>query len=143
MFAWISLLFSLLPWFSEGVIPDTPPCLFVLETEFFRQELVYQAFSLYQIPQGLWVPIYEDLRTKSRSVPQRMKQKTASMVPNPIEYPLQKHATWKILKIVLFTLFDEVMRDYRISSSVKIEGIFSYLVDKQVIMLKNCLGVTE
>lgn len=143
MFAWISLLFSLLPWSSEGVIPDTPPCLFALETEFFRQELVYQAFNLYQIPQGLWVPIYEDLRTKSLSVPQRMKQKTALMVHNPIEYPLQKQATWKILKIVLFTLFDEVMRDYRIFSSAKIEGIFSYLVDKQAIMLKNCLDVKE
>ncbi len=143
MFAWVSLLFVLLPWSSEGVIPDMPPCLFQLETEFFQQELLYQAFNLYQIPQGLWVPIYETLQEKSRSVPEKMKQKTASMVPNPIEYPLQKQATWKILKIVLFTLLNEVMRGYRISSSEKIEGVFTYLLDKQAVILNRCLGVKE
>lgn len=143
MLAWISLIFILLPWSSEGVIPDTPPCLFHLETEFFQQDLVYQAFNLYQVPQGLWVPIYEALRVKSLSVPEKMKQKTAYMVPNPIEYPLQKQATWKILKIVLFTTLDEVMRSYRISRSATIDGVFAYLLEKQAVVIQSCLDVKE
>ena len=143
MLAWIYLLCIFLPWSSEGVIPDTPPCLLRLETAFFQQEPLYQAFSFYQVPQGLWEPLYESLQAKSPSIPERMKQKTAYMVPNPIEYPLQKQATWKILKIVLYTLFEEVMHSYHISQSAIIEGVFNYLVEKQGAAIQDCLNADK
>ena len=125
---------------TTSVIPDRLPCLMELETHFFDSKLVYQALSLYQIPQGLWSPIDQSLQTRSRDIPHLMKQKTAFMVPNPIEYPLQKEATAKILKQILFDVFLQALRDNQIMERPTVDFIFDYIFLQQMPLFEKCLG---
>lgn len=143
---WIvgTLLYSMSISAIPTVVPDRIPCFFELQTGFFLEPIVNQALSLYNIRQELWVPINERLHQKSLEVPERMKVRTAYMVPNPIEYPMQKAETAKILKQVLSEVLDEVIRQYPIT---EIAGeppnsalIFEYIFLRRFPAFLQCFG---
>jgi hypothetical protein len=122
------------------VVPDPVGCVEFLETHFFDQALVNQALNLYQVRQELWLPINQLLQVKSIAVPERMKQRTAFLVPNPLEYPMQKGATAKILKEVLYQVFYESLTVYASDESSKAPAIFGYIFAEQFPMFVRCFG---
>ena len=123
-----------------SVVPDNVPCVFNLETHFFVEPIVNQALSLYNIRQELWLLINEELQSKSIHVPERMKRRTAYMVPNPIEYPMRKAATAKILKEVLLEVFMDVMRTYRVDERPRADFVFDYIFTEQMPNFIKCFG---
>ena len=123
-----------------SVVPDPVPCVMSLETNFFDPAIVSQALSNYLIPQGVWSPITQRLQDKSQNVPERMKQATANMVRNPIEYPMDKPATAKILKQVLFQVFLETLREYQVNERPTADYMFEYIFAQQMPRLVNCFG---
>ena len=135
----LTLFFSIsIPLWS--VNPDPIACVQQLETNFFQPYVVNEALSSYQIPQALWVPITQGLITNSLTVPNRMKKVTANMVPNPIEYPLQKEATAVILKEVLFDVFMETMRQYQVNERPTADFIFDYIFSRQKTAWSRCFS---
>ncbi len=123
------------------VVPDNIPCLVQLETQFFTESVVNQALSMYDVRQELWLPINQYLKVKNREVPERMKIRTAFMVPNPIEYPLKRGPTAKILKEVLFELFYEALKAYpTIEGNQNAELIFQYIFLQKFPEYLNCFG---
>ena len=120
------------------VVPDPIPCVLALEKNFFVEPIVNQALNLYNIRQELWLPINQLLQVKSAEVPERMKRRTAYMVPNPIEYPMQKAATAKILKEVLFEVFAEALRVYHVDD--KAGPAFDYIFTEQLPSFVRCFG---
>ncbi len=74
-------------------------------------------------------------------MPQRMKKKTAFMVPNPIEYPMQMGATAVILKGgLLFEVFLETMRFYLAYERPTVDYIFEYMFAQQFPKFVSCFG---
>lgn len=122
------------------VVPDPIACVKNLELNFFEEKIVYQGLNFYGIRQELWSLIYQMLRRKSTEVPGRMKRKTAFMVPNPIEYPMQKGLTAKILKEVLFEVFLETMRFYQLNERPTADFVFDYIFARQLSNFVNCFG---
>jgi hypothetical protein len=122
------------------VVPDPIACVVELETRFFVSSIVNQGLSLYRVRQELWMPINESLRQRSLEVPDRMKKKTAYMVPNPLEYPMQKAATAKILKEVLFEVFTEALRENYVTGGT-VDLIFEYIFNEQLPNFIKCFGI--
>lgn len=122
------------------VVPDPIACVQDLETRFFQEYIVNQGLSLYNIREELWLPINISLQRKSASVPERMKRATAYMVPNPIEYPMQRGPAAKILKDVLFEVFLESMREYWANERPTADFIFAYIFTQQLPNFVRCFG---
>lgn len=143
---WImgALLYSTTISAIPTVVPDRIPCFAELETSFFLEPIVNQALSLYNVRQELWIPINELLQRKSLEVPERMKVRTAYMVPNPIEYPIRRAATAKILKQVLFEILDEAIRQYPNTETggepPNPQLIFEYIFSRQFPAFLKCFG---
>jgi hypothetical protein len=131
-----------MPWISAepGVVSDSSPCFKQLQTRFFEEPIVNQALSLYNIRQELWSPINQRLRFVSLGVPKRMKSKTAYMVPNPLEFPMQREMTAKILKDVLFEVFLETLRFYQVNERPSADFAFDYIFAKQMPRFVACFG---
>lgn len=119
---------------------DPLVCLQNLETNFFQPALVQQGLSLYEIPQGVWSPIIQDLQGGSIGIPNRMKRKTAMMVHNPLAYPLQRGEAAKILKATLYEVFMETMARYAVNEQPTADLVFDYIFSKQMDNLVQCLG---
>src|ERR1700722_6870910 len=114
MITWLAatIFFTAVLSAEPTVVPDPIPCIRDLETGFFVEPIVNQALNLYNVMEEKWLPINIALKGKSTSVPDRMKKATGMMVPNPLEYPVQRGAVAKILKQVLFEVFLESMQQY-------------------------------
>lgn len=142
VYYWImgALFYSLAVEAIPSVVPDRIPCFLELETHFFVEPIVNQGLSLYGIRQELWLPINEYLQKKSLEVPERMKVRTAYMVPNPIEYPMQKAVTAKILREVLFEVFIEAMREYYTNERPTVDFVFDYIFTRQLPNFVRCFG---
>lgn len=142
MKSWIIALFCCFGSLAAlpTVVPDPIACLMDLETHFFVEPIVNQGLSLYDIRQELWIPINISLQQKSRTVPDRMKKETAFMVPNPIEYPMQRLPTATILKKVLFEVFLEAMDDYWVNERPRSDNIFAYIFSQQFPRFTACFG---
>lgn len=123
-----------------SVVPDPIPCFKDLQVHFFQESLVTRALSLYNIPQGLWSKINDTLTAKSYTVPDRMKTVTANMVPNPIEYPMQRGPTSKILKKVLMDVFYETMTQYQVNERPTADFVFDYIFTEQMPKFIHCFG---
>lgn len=137
---WALIILFFSPLASFGYAPDPVPCLLELETHFFRSEIVIQALSFYNIPQGMWDPILSDLQDRSASVPNRMRKITAKMVPNPLEYPLQKEAAARVLKEALYSVYKEVMIENLMTEQPTMDLIFEYIFTRRIAALEACLG---
>lgn len=123
-----------------SVIPDQNACFRDLQVNFFQERTVYQALSLYRIPQGLWEPISSTLKMKSYQVPERMQRITARMVPNPIEFPMQRAITAEILKKVLKDILYETMTKYQVNERPTADFVFDYIFMRQMRKFIYCFG---
>ena len=143
MYTWVSavsLFFSLQLYAIPGVVPDPVPCVLVLETHFFVESIVNQALSLYDVRQELWLLINQRLKAENLQIPARMKTRTAYMVPNPIEYPMNPLETAKILKEILFEAFADTIREYRAAGPDATRGAFNYIFSEQMPHWIRCFG---
>ncbi len=122
------------------VVPDPIPCVEKLQTNFFLENLVNQGLSLYDVRQELWAPIRVVLQQKSLEVPDRMKRQTAFMVPNPLEYPMQRGAVAKILKAVLSDVFRETIEQVDPASKLYANAIFEYIFAARLPAFVDCFG---
>lgn len=138
IFIYLTLLVT--PGASWSIAVDPIRCYKELQLNFFQEAIVYQGLSLYTIPQGLWAPISQTLRLKSSEIPQRMKRVTANMVPNPIEYPMQRGPTARILKQVLMDIFYETMSKYQVNERPTADFIFDYIFTQQLSKFIDCFG---
>lgn len=134
------LLFSFQIEAIPAVVPDPVPCVLDIETHFFVETIVNQGLSLYNVRQELWLPINQRLQVKNLEVPERMKRRTAFMVPNPIEYPMQMAATAKLLKEVLFEVLFETLREYHVAERPTAALIFNYIFNEQFPNFVRCFG---
>lgn len=123
-----------------GVAQDPIPCVLDLETHFFDERIVNQGLSLYNIRQEQWLLINHLLQVKSSSVPERMKRRTAFMVPNPLEYPMNKGLTAQILKEVLFEVLLETLREYHAAGRPHADSIFEYIFNERFPDFLKCFG---
>ncbi|MFI0435192.1 MAG: hypothetical protein ACH350_05630 [Parachlamydiaceae bacterium] len=142
IFSWMTVIlfyFAAIEGFPT-VVPDPIPCFLALERDFFFEPIVSQGLSLYNVRQELWIPINQLLRKKSVEIPQRMKERTSFMVPNPIEYPMQKGKTARILKEVLLEVFKEVMSEYRSYEVPNPDLIFDYIFLQRFPDFVRCFG---
>ncbi len=132
--------FCIQPLFAVVPVPDPIPCLRDIETHFFDTNIVQQALSLYRIPQALWSLIIRDLQAGSRDIPSRIRAKTAHMVHDPFNYPLQKGPVAEILKQTLYELFIETMNRYAVGEQPVVRLIFDYIFSRQLPTWVPCLG---
>lgn len=131
------VLFPTVVW---TVNPDPIPCVEYLETNFFEPSIVNRGLSFYKINQSQWDPIVTQLQVVSQTIPSRMKQRTAGMFPNPIEYPMQKMPTARLLKEVLYQVFMEVMVNNYAANQPQATLVFDYILSKQAALFVNCFG---
>jgi hypothetical protein len=122
------------------VVPDPIPCVTDLELKFFEETYLKQGLSAYGFRQELWNPVWLSLQKKSLEVPERMKRRTAYLVPNPLEYPMQREEAAKVLLSVLFEVFQEVMRFYYVNERPTADFVFNYIFSKQMPNLVRCFG---
>lgn len=125
------------------VVPDPIACVSELELHFFKQPFVNQALSLYNVRQELWLPIDIRLQQKSLEVPTRLKRRTAYMVPNPLEYPMQRAKVGEVLKEILFEVLKEVMKEYYLDKEYSTPLIFNYIFDKQLASFNACFDSAD
>lgn len=143
---WIWTIFTTLVCYTPTlaafptVVPDPIPCVRDLELHFFNERIVNEGLSFYYVRQEIWSMINQTLRTKSLEIPDRMKVKTAYMVPNPIEFPMQKGPTARILKQVLFEVFFETMTMYYANERPTVDLIFDYIFTQQLPNFVRCFG---
>lgn len=134
------IVLTFFPFPGSAVVPDLAPCIVSLETHFFEQDIVFEAFSMFNIPQGVWTQATLQLQEISSTVPSRMKKKTAHMVPNPIEYPMQEIPAAKIMISVLYDVFIEVMRYYYVDDQPRAGNVFNYILSRQSPKMIYCFG---
>jgi hypothetical protein len=134
----LSNLLLMLP--IRSVTPDPIACFNDLQINFYQENIVHQALSLYNIPQGLWSPISFTLKTTSFQIPERMRKITARMVPNPIEFPMQRAAASEILKKVLKDVLYETLTKYQVNERPRADFIFDYIFTKQLPKFIYCFG---
>lgn len=130
-------------------VQDPSPCLKNMQLHFFETTRVNEVLNFYQIPQEYWSPIVIEIQLRSVEVPGRMKQKTNRMVPNPIEYPMNRNQAAKLLKETLYEVFSESIRASSTTQHGRlplqestIELMFNYLFYKQMPKLIACFGPT-
>lgn len=142
---WILLVGMPISVFAER---DLKRCMPALERDFYQEEVVYKAFSFYNIPQGLWVPIYLDLQQRSLQIDGVLKGQTANMVRNPLEYPYDAEAARALLKSALYHVMIESFTEstalfpqnpFYIGPE-ELQNMFDYIYGKQRHKFIECFG---
>lgn len=137
------VLFSLADMlFAKNVPPisSSHSCYEELQTHFFERNLVLQALSLYQIPQGLWEKISQTLELKSYQISNKIKKMTSRLVPNPLDYPMQKEAAAQLLYQVLKDTLYETMTEYQVNERPTSDFVFDYIFERQFSKFLSCFG---
>jgi hypothetical protein len=120
---------------------DEPDCFKRLKTTFFDKDLVYQALSMHNMAQSQWESIYIKLQGRVQNVPQLLAEKTARMIPSPLDYPFQVKQAEDLLFQILFDVFNQAVQESQITkNSSTIRGMFNYIRDQQIRRLEACLG---
>ena len=122
------------------VVPEPNKCMSSLERNFFNNHVVSEALSYYYIRQELWDLIVKDLAKRSETIPARMKKKTAFMVPNPIEFPMQNEVTSKILRDVFREVYLETMTAFQLNIEPVVSYIFDYILTENIPFFVQCFG---
>lgn len=139
--SWIaaSLIYSSFGFAQPSLVPDPAYCFAQIESHFFSPNLVNQGLSLYEVRQELWLPINQSLQKRKLNISRMMKSRTAWTVPNPFELSKQREATAKLLKTVLYEVFEEAMRENYVTGGV-VEKVFNYIFSEQFPYFIQCFG---
>lgn len=122
------------------VVPEPNKCIAQLERNFFNNHVVSEALSYYNIRQELWDLIVKDLAKRTETIPARMKRKTAFMVPNPIEFPIQNEVAAKILRDVFWEAYLETMVAFQLNIEPTVSYIFDYILTENIPVFVQCFG---
>jgi hypothetical protein len=138
LFAGIGLTFS-----QVQAVDASPSCYRQLQTDFFGEQQVAQALSLYKVQQTAWRLIFNDLRKAAQGVPALVQARANAKVPNPLAPPFDAGGAIQILQESLFQVFYSTMMRYssdphnRINQNT-INGAFRYLWDSQQNRIQQC-----
>ena len=142
-----NLLLLIVLILTTSFVQDPSPCLKDLQLHFFETSRVNEVLSMYQVRQELWNPIVLDLQFRTLEVPEIMKRMTNRMVPNPIEYPMNKFETARLLKTSLLQVFRESLKETNATQrglihvqESTIDLMFNYLLYKKLPKLIDCFG---
>lgn len=119
-----------------------PRCVQDLAVNFFSPDLVRQALSLRNVPQGGWNPIINQLSTASHSIPQIMHAKVSRYVYNPLDTLAQQKIALQILQETLFDTFVSVMRNNNYAILLNQEDfrdLFDFIWKNQLRNIRTCL----
>lgn len=122
---------------------EPPPCFQDLELNFFKYEIVTQAFSMHRIGQSQWTTLMSGLQSRSREVPALMQAQASRMNPNPLGYPFQPLIAKNALKQVLFLVFRQVMLENHITevtNQIAVQQMFEHIWSSQRSRMVSCLG---
>lgn len=146
MFICMRILFCLFALFFFGAVSldarvdRRPACYKDLELHFFDREITSNAFSLFQIRQGGWTAMINELQSRSRDVPQMVWREGQRMQPNPLDTKYRASEAGEILGPVLFRVFHTVCKEYYITSEGVIQGMFKYIEQEQAPKIRKCFG---
>lgn len=121
-----------------------PRCYEELQTHFFPDNVVSQALSLYNVSQGGWFEIIQQLHEKSTEIPTILHERAARMHPNPISYPFKPKEAGELLLEILSEVFDYVITNSPVFDRINpsdIPAMFAYIREQQSAKLKACLGM--
>lgn len=118
---------------------DSPRCLREFETNFFPYDILAEALNMSFIGQSQWTLIYDELRRRSSSIVDQVRDQGRQMRPDPFENPFDPEQAEKILLQVLFKEFDDVMRSFNVANPLTIRSAFEYIRRRQAGSLKGCL----
>lgn len=119
---------------------DAPSCLYEIQTRFFPHDIARQSFDLYYIFQSQWDPILTGLDEESKAVPSRMREKARLMHPNPLEHPYDPEKTKELLLAIEYEVFRTVLIRNYFYNLQAIQGMFDFIVSKQMGKIDACLG---
>jgi hypothetical protein len=132
---------------SMQAYDDSPRCYKNLQKDFFSYDLVIQALSMYQIPQGQWELIFQNLQSALRDAPEIIRTRASQQDPNPLEYPFQPKEAEDILFEAMFEIFSNVMKvngaaDPRssLNDPKNVREMFGYIRQQQAFRLHRCMG---
>lgn len=122
--------------FKLSAFDASPPCYKNLQTHFFQPLIVTEALSLYNINQGAWTPIIQNLNEASKKIPRIIQEKSNRMNPNPLSPVYLPELAEELLTNTLFEVFVDIITTYNFPQGGSVNGqnvdsMFKYLLDKQ------------
>ncbi len=141
----IYLVFSVAVLFHVPVWSQTalPACYQDLATNFFKYEIVAQAFSMHNVNQNTWSTLISQLQNQAKNVPQLIQQQAQKINPNPLSPTFQVEPATQLLHDVLFAVFYQVLVNNYITlytNQISITNMFQYIWLQQLQAIQNCLG---
>lgn len=116
-----------------------PPCYKALEKNFFDPTITANAFSLYDVRQGSWRAMVDELQKRSKEdVPNLTWKAGQKMQRNPLDSFYDASAAGEILGRVLFNVFHDVCVQYDVTSEGNIRDMFRYIEQQQASKLRAC-----
>lgn len=139
MYKWmVTVAVSLIVLGNTLNADSSPPCFAQLESQFFNRAAVEQALSLYNVPQGAWQNISNDLQGEADVVAQRVRVRASGMRPDPLS-PFNKKAAGDLLRAALYASLVSVLDRYGIRDDVQRQGIYQSLREHNAALLKSCV----
>ncbi len=118
----------------------TPKCYRNLEETFFEEGALFQALSLYRVPQSTWTPVYYALKRRSKNLHPIIWKRARKMDPNPLQERYLKDPAAKLLEEALIEAFTSVLKSYIFNNKTDIKAMFRYVEEKQVAKIEKCFG---
>lgn len=124
----------------NSVFAQDKACYKDLETDFFQEKLVGEAFGLHNVYQSQWNPMFSALKDNARNVPRIIRSKAQSMQPNPFR-PFNSKEAAKLLIDTLYEVFVTTMWQLNFTNKADIDGMFRYIQENQQQRINQCLGI--
>jgi len=126
-----------------GADDASPPCYRQLQVDFFNQDLVIQALSLFKVQQPAWRLIAQDLSLASRNVPAIVQYRARFKNPNPLDPVFDPNGAIQVLQDSLYEVCNSVMKrytylPYNMINQNTINGVFRYVWDHQQSRIQAC-----
>ncbi len=126
--------------FSGLKADEIPPCFTQLERQFFAFRAVEQALALYEVPQGAWGHIVDELQRETGNIHQRVMSRTAGMKTNPFSHPFNRRGAYNLLDGTLYEILVQVLDKWGVRDPDSRRGIFQYLKEQSAPLIRSCLG---
>jgi hypothetical protein len=136
----LALLIAIFSMFSlEARVDRRPACFKELERNFFDRVITTNAFSLYEIKQGGWTAMVNELQRISQTeVPKMTWKEGQRMRKNPLDTVYRQSEAGVILGKVLFDVFNSVCKQYNVTSNAIIRDMFRYIEQQQASKIRRC-----
>jgi hypothetical protein len=136
----LALVFILGGSLSLKAFDATPPCARDLESHFFDQQYIMEAFDLYRVFQSQWATILTDFSNTAPELPGRIKERAKNLKPNPFQHPFDPTEAKKVFLEAAYDIFREVMVRNYVYDVTTIQGMFAYVQSRQQDTLDRCFA---